>query len=60
VMPRLMKPEEVAQCLRVKTSTLALWRTSAKRRRLLPFVRLGGIRYKSEDVLAFIEQHRQN
>jgi hypothetical protein len=59
-VPRLLKPEEVAELLRIKVSTLAIWRTSAKRRRLLPFVKLAGVRYKAEDVLAFIEQRRRD
>lgn len=50
----LLTPAETAQILGVKIATLAVWRSA--RRYPLAYVRVGRrIRYKAEDVQAFIE-----
>ncbi|MHB9029318.1 MAG: helix-turn-helix domain-containing protein [Candidatus Latescibacterota bacterium] len=51
----LLTPEEAAQRLGVKIGTLAHWRT--KKRYDLPYIKwLGRIRYRPEDLKAFIER----
>lgn len=57
VMPELLTPDEAAERLRVKPTTLAQWRGNPERRQPLPFVRVGGaVRYRAEDLVAFVER----
>ena len=50
----LLSPAEAAEILGLKVETLSVWRST--KRYPLPFVRIGrSIKYKAEDVLAFIE-----
>ena len=57
-MDDLLTPAETAALLRLKVETLRSWRTTAKRRRPLPFVRVGGrIVYRRVDVLTFLADH---
>jgi hypothetical protein len=52
--PNLLDCEEVAQLLRLKAQTLAVWR--CRRMVNLPFIRAGRkILYKESDVLAFVD-----
>jgi predicted site-specific integrase-resolvase len=53
----LLLPNEVAELLRVKVQTLALWRSTG--RGGLPFIRLGNkaIRYRESDVQVFLTQN---
>jgi excisionase family DNA binding protein len=51
----LLTPTETADFLGVTVGTLQIWRTT--RRYPLPYVKSGRlVRYKVEDVLAFIER----
>jgi Helix-turn-helix domain len=53
--PRLLSPQETADRLHTKTSTLAIWRCT-KRYPELPWVKIGRkVLYKEEDVRSFIE-----
>jgi predicted site-specific integrase-resolvase len=56
-MVRLLRPSEVAERLGVKEGTLAIWRWRGVSD--LPFIKAGGVRYREEDVLAFIEKRRR-
>lgn len=50
----LLTPDEVAAKLRVKTGTLAVWRS--KKCYDLPYIHVGrAVRYRDEDVEAFID-----
>ncbi len=52
----LLSPKETAERLGIKTQTLASWRCLARYN--LPFIRIGRtVRYKSEDIQAFIADH---
>jgi len=55
---RLLSPDEVADILRVSTSTLAKWRQV--REPELAFIRIAGrIRYRLSDVEAFLENAQE-
>lgn len=55
-MNNLMTQEEVSEFLRVPLKTLYQWRCYNKYD--LPFVKFGrGVRYRREDVEAFVERH---
>jgi excisionase family DNA binding protein len=55
---RLVTQQEAAEYLGIKVSTLESWRWS-QRRRPLPFVKVGRlIRYRPEDLDAFIHANR--
>ena len=50
----LLLPESAAEILGIKEETLAVWRSTGRYN--LPFVKVGRwVRYREEDVLAFIE-----
>ena len=52
----LLTEDEAAQLLKIQPATLATWRV--KGRPNLPFVRVGRcVRYRRQDILAFIEGH---
>jgi excisionase family DNA binding protein len=52
----LLDPEEVAKMLGVRVRTLQTWRS---RRQGPTYVKVGKlVRYKSADVMAYIERHR--
>lgn len=54
--PALLTEDEAAQLLKIQPATLATWRV--KGRPNLPFVRVGRcVRYRRQDILAFIEGH---
>ena len=54
--PVLLTEDEAAQLLKIQPATLATWRV--KGRPNLPFVRVGRcVRYRRQDILAFIEGH---
>jgi len=54
--PDLLTEGEAAQLLKIQPATLATWRV--KGRPHLPFVRVGRcVRYRRQDILAFIERH---
>jgi len=56
---RLLTQSEVAEILNVQQSTLESWRTDA-RRGSLPYLKVGRlIRYRPEDLAAFIEASRR-
>lgn len=60
---RLLNPREAAQLLGVKPSTLERWRSASRSNgppRGPAFVKLGGkrIRYRPEDIVAYIEERR--
>ena len=51
----LLTPAQVAEILGVAVNTLAIWRST--QRYNLPWVKCGRlVRYKEEDVMAFIER----
>ena len=60
VLQSLLSPSQAAAFLGIKTATLATWRSKA--RYALPFVKLGGrlVRYRAEDLQAFLEANREN
>jgi excisionase family DNA binding protein len=59
VLNYLISPEETAEILGVKEGTLTVWRSTGRYR--LPFVKVGRrVKYRQEDVLAFIEQRTQH
>ena len=52
----LLTEDEAASLLKIQPATLATWRV--KGRPNLPFVRVGRcVRYRRQDILAFIEGH---
>lgn len=58
----LLTPQQAAERIGVKVSTLAVWRCT--QRYALPFIKIGGgkygsVRYRPEDVEAFIQSFRQ-
>lgn len=54
----LLTPETAAKYLGIKPETLAVWRSTGRYN--LPFVKVGRwVRYREEDVLAFIESRTQ-
>lgn len=56
--PKLLTPEEVAEILSVTTHTLAVWRCEG--RYSLPYIKTGRlVRYRADDVMAFIEARTQ-
>ena len=58
-LPKLLTPEETAQVLGVKTSTLAVWRCN--HRYGLPYVKTGRlIKYRESDILDFVERQTHN
>ncbi len=58
VLPKLLKPAEVADILGVDVETLNVWRCT--RRYDLPYVKTGRlVRYRPADVAAFIEARLQ-
>jgi excisionase family DNA binding protein len=55
-LERLLTDKEAADALGVSKSTLQAWRCTG--RVPLPFIKLGrAVRYRREDIAAFIEQH---
>ena len=55
----LLTPKQVAELLFVTPHTLAVWRCTG--RYDLPYVKTGRlVRYKAEDVQAFIDKRTQN
>lgn len=55
VMPeRWMTTSEVAEMLGVTKRTIENWRSNSKGP---PYVKLGNIRYRKEDVLAWVESN---
>lgn len=57
-LPKLLKPETVADLLCVEQHTLAVWRSEGRYN--LPYVKTGRlVRYLESDVLAFIETRTQ-
>jgi hypothetical protein len=57
-MPQLLTPNETAQVVRRKATTLAIWRTGKKRRCDLPFIKVNGrIMYRAEAVRAWLERN---
>lgn len=58
-LPKLLTPEQAAEILGVRVQTMAVWRSYG--RYPLPFVRAGRlIRYRTEDLIKFIEDRTQN
>lgn len=58
-LSKLLTPREVAEILGVSTETLNIWRTT--KRYPLPYIKSGRlVRYKQEDVEAFIENRTHN
>lgn len=54
---KLLTRSKAAALLDVKPNTLAVW--ACKRRYDLPFIKVGRlVRYREDDVLAFLERHR--
>lgn len=52
----LLTEDEAAAILKVQPATLATWRVRG--RPTLPFVRVGRcVRYRQQDIAAFIEEH---
>ncbi|MES9850923.1 MAG: helix-turn-helix domain-containing protein [Candidatus Thiodiazotropha sp. L084R] len=57
-IPQLLTPEDVAEILSVTTHTLAVWRCEG--RYSLPYIKTGRlVRYRADDVMAFIEARTQ-
>ncbi|MEW8381531.1 MAG: helix-turn-helix domain-containing protein [Candidatus Thiodiazotropha taylori] len=57
-IPQLLTPEDVAEILGVTTHTLAVWRCEG--RYGLAFIKTGRlVRYRADDVMAFIEARTQ-
>ena len=55
----LMKPEQAAQYLLVTPSTLAVWRSTNRKK--LAYVKVGGqVRYRREDLDRFITEGLRN
>ena len=55
--PQLLTTEQAAELMLVAPGTLVVWRCTG--RYSLPYVRVGRlIRYRAEDVAAFIENQR--
>lgn len=55
----LMKPEQAADYLQITPSTLAVWRSTNRRK--LAFVKIGGqVRYRREDLDRFIADGLKN
>ena len=51
--PRLYTPKEVASLMRVSLPTVRRWTSAGK----LPYLKIeGGIRYRAQDLTAFIER----
>jgi excisionase family DNA binding protein len=58
-MGKLLSTEEAASILNVHSVTLNNWR--CQRRYDLPYVKVGRmVRYREDDVTAFIERHLQD
>ena len=56
-LPKLLLPAAAAEAIGVCTATLSVWRCT--RRYDLPWVKCGRlVRYREEDVAAFIERRR--
>ncbi|MCU1242400.1 MAG: Helix-turn-helix domain [Candidatus Acidoferrum typicum] len=54
LIPRLLKPEEAAQALRISEDTLSAWRYLPSCP--LRFIRLGrSVRYREDDIIKFLE-----
>jgi predicted site-specific integrase-resolvase len=57
-IPQLLRPEAVAEILSVTPHTLAVWRCEG--RYALPYIKTGRlVRYRADDVMAFIEARTQ-
>lgn len=55
----LLKPEQAAAYLGIKPATLAVWRSTNRRK--LAFVKIGGqVRYRREDLDKFIADGVRN
>ena len=58
-LPKLLKPEQVAELLQTTPNTLAVWRCT--RRINLPYVKIGKkVLYDEEQVLAFLVANTVN
>lgn len=58
-LPKLLTPAQVAELLSVTEHTLAVWR--CEKRYDLPYMKCGRlVRYRAEDVAAFIERNLQD
>lgn len=58
VPTELLTPEQAAERMGLRPQTLAVWRTTG--RYGLPYIRAGRlIRYKAEDIDAFLNSRRQ-
>lgn len=55
----LMKPEQAAEYLQITPATLAVWRSTNRKK--LAFVKIGGqVRYRREDLDKFIADGLRN
>ena len=55
----LMKPEQAADFLQIAPATLAVWRSTNRRK--LAYVKIGGqVRYRREDLEKFIADNTRN
>lgn len=55
----LMTPDQAAAYLGIKPATLAVWRSTNRRK--LAFVKVGGnVRYRRQDIDQFIADNLQN
>ena len=55
----LMNPEQAAEYLSIKLATLAVWRSTNRRK--LAYVKVGGqVRYRREDLDRFISDNLRN
>ena len=56
IAPDLIKPAKAAERLQIATSTLAVWRSTGRRK--LAYVKIGGqVRYRLEDLDRFIAEN---
>jgi hypothetical protein len=53
---QLLTPQQAADFLGIKKSTLAVWRCN--QRYMLPFVKIGSVRYDLRDLEAFVESRK--
>lgn len=58
-LPALVTAEQAAEALGVSPSTLGVWRTTGRYN--LAYVKVGSrVRYRRDDLLAFIERRTHN
>ena len=54
--PKYLTPKEVAEILRVRVVTLAVWRCT--KRYPLPYTKVGNaVRYRADDVQKFLQKY---